>query len=144
MIQARQTATKLWISDMCTAKFVKSQEEFAPSVIVINNRNIGRINIIGTIVEIYEKEDGSFSSIIVDDGSGQIAVRAFKEDVKILEGVSVGKTVNVIGKPREYDGEVYMLPEIVSELPNHNWEILRKLELLCEYGTPNIIKKKEQ
>ncbi len=47
-----------------------------------------------------------------------------------MEEFEVGDLVTVIGKVREYEGEVHLVPEVIREVEDPNWELLRELEIL--------------
>jgi hypothetical protein len=57
--------------------------------------------------------------------------------------------VDLIGKVREYNAEIYIMPEIVRKITDPNTELLRRLELLAksknlkESGAPQIVSAKE-
>ena len=63
---------------------------------------------------IIQKSPDNLSAAI-DDGSGSISLRVF-EDRGIIAKTEVGGAVQVIGKPREYSGERYILPEIIKNV----------------------------
>jgi RecG-like helicase len=133
---SRQTAYKLWIANILSSPYTKSTEEFAPNYIKLNNQEISRVNVIATVVETFVNQEQTLASITLDDGSGSLRVRAFKEEIKILTNVSMGDLVMVIGKIKEYNNERYILPEIVKPLTNAAWGRLRRLELLKTFGEP--------
>ena len=132
----RQTAYKVWLSNLYNGNFVKSDEEFKPSYVAVNNKNISRVNLIVNVVNKYEKEGGGYVSLVVDDGSAQIRVKCWGEDIKLLEGVERSDIILLVGKLKEdrttEDG-LYINAEIVKKV-EPNFEILRKLELIKELG----------
>jgi RPA family protein len=93
---SRQTAYKLWIANILSSPYTKSTEEFAPNYIKLNNQEISRVNVIATVVETFVNQEQTLASITLDDGSGSLRVRAFKEEIKILTNVSMGDLVMVI------------------------------------------------
>lgn len=139
-MQKRQTAYKMWIKDLINSQPVK-QENPPLNYFKFGNKNIGRVNIIANAVFKFEAVDNSFSSVTLDDGSGTIRIKVWKDDLKLLYDIKVGDLLLVIGKPRFYNDETYINPEIICKLDNPNWELLRKLELLKEYGKPSNIEK---
>jgi len=50
----------------------------------------------------------------------------------------------VVGKIKNYNNEIYIIPEVIKKV-DINFELLRKAELIKEYGLPNkeIIKDEE-
>ncbi len=125
----RSTAVKLRIRDVVEASFHRSSERFEPNYIV-TRRGIkaSRVRVMGVVVAKFVSDDGKYSSITLDDGSATVTVRAFRE-VGPLVKVSVGDTVDVVGKVKEYEGEIYILAEAVRVLEDPNWELVRELEL---------------
>jgi len=125
----RGTAVKLRIRDVVEAEFHRSTERFEPNYI-LTKRGVraSRVRLLGIVVAKFVSEDGSYSSITIDDSSATIAVRAFRE-VDPLVKVRVGDTVDVVGKVKEYEGEVYVLAEAVRVLDDPHWELVRELEL---------------
>ncbi len=142
----RNTASKVWISNIVNNNYVKGDSEWDPSYIRIKGKNISRISVIATVTSKYENEDKTFSSLTIDDGSSQIRTKTWREDSKILKDVNVGDIVHIIGKIRSYNEENYINPEVIRRLKNPNWELLRKLELIKEFGVPKKteIKKEEE
>lgn len=126
MEKKRLTAIKTRIKPITTGKFVK-HEGFNPSYVITNlGLKISRARILATVVDKFISESGKFSSMTVDDGSDTIRAKAFNSF--ILNSVNVGDIVDVIGKVREYQEEIYILPEVIKKLDS-NWELLRELEI---------------
>jgi len=125
----RMTAKKIRISDIMSGKWVK-REGMEPSCIVTDAvEKVSRARVMGTIVQTFFAEDGNFGSVTIDDGTDTIRAKTFKT-LKPLEESVEGDNVDVIGKVREYNGEVYMIPEVVTKLADPNAELLRHLELI--------------
>jgi len=102
-----------------------------PSYIITQfGEKISRVNLIATVTDKFEGEDQNYATITIDDGSEAIRVKTFKEDVKLLDGIFPGELVLVIGKLKEYNGEIYIIGEIVKKVQDNNYENLRKLEIL--------------
>ena len=102
----------------------------------------------GTVVSKFVSEDENFASITIDDSTDTIRAKTFKT-VKPLDVIRIGDIVDLIGKVREYNAEIYIMPEIVRKIIDPNIEILRRLELLAkskklqESGAPQIVSAKE-
>ncbi|MBS3107688.1 hypothetical protein J4468_02125 [Candidatus Woesearchaeota archaeon] len=131
----RQVACKIWISDLVTGQYVKSKGDYEPNFVIVRDKNISRVNLIANVIMKYDSEN--FVSITLDDGSATVKVNAWREDVKMMSALKIGDIVNVIGKVRENNLEIFLAPEIVKVLDNPNWELVRKLELYKEYGKPS-------
>lgn len=129
----RMTAKKVRISDIANGKyFPGSKEEMKPSYIITPfGRKISRANIIATVTEKFVSEDENYSSITIDDGTESIRVKTFKESVKLLKGIEPGELALIIGKIKEYNGEIYINGEIARKV-DINYENLRNIEILDE------------
>ena len=123
--QKRQIAYKARIKGLLGGRYVK-EEGWTPNYIETGRRKISRVNLIGTIVS---KEDiESFQSLILDDGTGKITARSFEKN-NALDNLDIGDVVLIIGRPREYSGERYVLIEIIKKIENKKWILYRKAEL---------------
>ena len=118
--QKRLVAKKIRISDLVNGKYVK-EEGWTPNYIVTDYGHISRANVLAFVVA--KNEDGSF---LVDDGSGSINIRSFDEKKFDAE---IGDLILIIGKPREWNNQKYIVPEVVRKINNKKWIEVRKLEL---------------
>ncbi len=132
-LQKRNTAYKLWISDLLNAHLNNGG---AVNFFKIRDKEVHRVNIVANVVFKFDSTDNSYGSLTIDDGSGSIRLKAWREDTAIFDGVKVGDMVLVIGRPRSFNNEVYINPELIKVLDDPNWELVRKLELLKEFGPP--------
>ena len=139
----RQIAYKIWISNILNDKFVK-QEGWDPNFIEVNGYKVARVNIIANVIGKYQADN--YSSIVLDDGSSAIRVKAWGDDIKKLESVNIGDIILIIARPKEFNNERYLIPEVVKKIKDPNWELLRKAELLKEFGKLEIneIKHEEE
>ena len=127
----RQIAFKVRIKDLVNGRYVK-EEGWEPNYIITKQeKKISRINLIGIIVAKNDDINTNYEGVILEDGSGKISIREFKEN-KVLKNVEIGNIVMVIGRPREYGTEKYIVPEIVKKIENEKWVALRKIELEIE------------
>src|SRR3989338_531467 len=108
----RQTAYKLWISDIIIAPFTQTQEQMTPNFITTRNLQISRVNIIGITTNIQKQEN--YSSIILDDSTAQINIRTWNEDTKLLDNILPGQIVIVIGKIRYFDNQGADINEVIE------------------------------
>lgn len=129
----RLTAKKVRIFDLVNGKFSPgSKEEMKPSYLITSlGQKISRVNIVATIIDKFLSEDENYATITIDDGTETIRVKAFRESVQLIKKFEVGDLILVIGKLKEYAGEIYINAEIVKKV-EANYEILRKLEILSE------------
>ncbi len=89
---------------------------------------VGRARVMATVVNKFVSEDGKYIGLTLDDGTDTIRIKMWDNFVlvgKIVEG----DIVDVIGKVRVYNEEIYIVPEIVYKVENPNLELLRKLEI---------------
>ena len=122
----RQIAEKLWIGDLKDGQYIK-EEGLRPNYVLLkNDHKVSRVNLIGTVVS--SNKDTGYTNIYLDDGSGKISVRAFEQN-PAMDSLSIGDPVFIIGRPREYGQEIYVLPEIIKKILNMNWLEVRLLEL---------------
>lgn len=128
MVIERMVAMKVKIADLNGGEWVKN-EGMEPSYVVIKRGDkVGRARILATVVSKFISEDKEFASVTLDDGSGTIRVKSFKT-VKPLEKLEEGNVIDAIGKIREFNGEIYMVPETIRKIEDPNIETLRMLEL---------------
>jgi len=134
----RQIAYKVRINDIINSEYVK-EEGWKPNYIKTKHGNISRVNILATVVA--KNDDGSF---IIDDGSDKINAKFF--DNRNTEGFSVGDIIQIIGRPREWNSQKYIMPETIKKLEDKRWINVRKLELsrLKEYKKEEKIEKEEE
>ncbi|NVM53728.1 MAG: hypothetical protein HWN66_08495 [Candidatus Helarchaeota archaeon] len=132
----RATAIKVHINHLISGKYVKDdvnnylETEFGVP--------ISRVRILSTIVGKWmpnleneaKSERVPQASITIDDGTETIRVKAWKDDIKILEDVEIGDIVDIIGRVREYEKETYITPEIIRKIDDPNWELVRELEII--------------
>lgn len=122
----RNIAFKLRIGEILLGKPIFDNDKFL--YMELGEKNISRVNIIGNIVDKYDSEgDKKYMFFKLDDGSGQISLKVFGDDVEKFTGVAQGQTVAVIGVVRNWNNETYVQPEIISE-KDPKYLLIRKLE----------------
>jgi len=129
----RPTACKLKIEDLANGEYTRSPDSVEPSYLLTPwKEKITRARVLGTIVDKFIRDDRSYGALRLDDGSETIRVRAWAEGVPELDQFKIGDLVDVIGRVREYQGEVYLVsePGLVIPVLDPNWESLRELEIL--------------
>jgi RPA family protein len=123
----RNVAYKFRIGELLIGKPIFDGERF--SFLELGNKKIIRVNVIGNIVDKYNMEgERKYLSLTLDDGSGQIRLKAFGDDVDKFKEVNQGDTVIVIGVLRSFNNETYIAPEIIKD-QNPKYLLVRKLEL---------------
>ncbi len=118
-------AYKLWIRDLVNGRINEGER-----CVEVRDLKVKKARILGSVIRKYESEDGKYAFIVLDDGSSSIRIKAFRESVPELKKVKVGDILDVIGRVRFKDSEIYLVPEIITKIRDPNWEIVRRLELL--------------
>ncbi len=123
----RNIAFKLRVRDILIGKPILDGERF--SFLELGEKNIARVNLIGNVVEKYNSEgEKKYSFVTLDDGSGQINLKSFGDDVEKLQNLNQGQTILTIGLLRYWNNEIYISPEIIKE-QDPRYLLVRKLEL---------------
>lgn len=116
----RQTAYKCSIFSLVNGVFIKKQG-WESSYLMTEYGDFSRVNILAVVVS---KDD---TSIVLDDGTGQISGRMFDNTEQMLP-VVVGDVVIVIGRPRDFNNQTYLTIEIIKKISS-SWVAYRKKEL---------------
>ncbi len=125
----RSTALKVRIKDLVEGEFVRTEGAMEPNYVVTPlNEMVSRARVMGVVVSKFTSEDEKYITVTLDDGSETVSVRAFRE-TDVLKDVEVSESIDVVGKVKEYQGEVYLLAEAVHIIKDPNWELVRRLEL---------------
>lgn len=126
----RFPAKKIRIADLLNGKyFYGSKEEMKPSYVITPfGEKISRVNLIGTVVDKFVSDDGNYSSATIDDGTETIRVKSFEG--LPFEKFHLGALVKIIGRVKEYNGELYIAHELMEKIPDVNFELLSKIEIL--------------
>lgn len=123
----RNIAYKLRIEDITSGHPVIENERF--SFLESGNKRISRVNVVASVVDKYDiNGERKYVFLTIDDGSGQIKVKAFGDDSDKIRGINHGDTISIIGTLRYFNNELYISPEVVSE-QDPRYLIVRKLEL---------------
>ena len=126
-IRKRNIAYKMRIGDVL--KGVPMMDEGKFLFLELGDKKIVRINILANCVDKFIQEgEKQFATLTVDDASGQLKLKAFGEDIEPLKAIMQGDTLQIIGNMREWNGELYMIPEVVKKV-DPRWLLVRKLEI---------------
>lgn len=138
----RNIAYKFRVGDLLLGKPVMDGERFA--FLELGDRKIIRVNIIGNIIDKYESAgERKYCFLTLDDGSGQIKLKFFGDEVDKFKDVFQGQTVLVIGNLRNFNNETYVAPEIIKE-QDAKYLLIRKLEIEKEKSKNAPVMVKEQ
>lgn len=119
----REAAQKILLRQLQEGKIV--QEESTTVLVLSSLEKATRVNVVATIL--VKEKTGNITNLLVDDGTGQAVLRFF-EPLPALEGAEVGKTMLIIAKPRTYNQEIYLSPEIIKVVSS-SWLQVRMKEL---------------
>jgi hypothetical protein len=99
--------------------------------------NYNEVKIFGTIVNkrIYRSEGKvEYGVLSLDDGSGSIIqIKAWGNIIATVDRFEQGELVDVVGKLKKGNNEIYVVPEIIRKIDDPNWEIVRELEIIEDY-----------
>jgi len=121
----RATAIKTAIIELNKGEFVQEKEQNPNYLKTLDGRIIYRINVLGIIAN--KDKVGSMTNMLLDDGTGQITLRFFEENVT-LNKLTLGDVILVIGKVRIFNEEKYISAEIVKKTSS-GWLKVRLAEL---------------
>ncbi len=128
MEKKRIHSVKTRIKPIVSGRFIV-QDGFNPNYVLTNHgTRLSRVRIWATVVDKFLAESGKFAAITIDDGTDTIRVKAFG-GVSIFDNVGVGSDIDLIGRVKEYQGEIYLMPEIIAVADNPDTQMLRELEL---------------
>ncbi|MBR9682365.1 MAG: hypothetical protein GOV02_01700, partial [Candidatus Aenigmarchaeota archaeon] len=123
----RLTAKKTSNTEISKGKFVKKLGFESSYVLTDLGRRLSRVRVLGLIVDKFISQDEKYATLTLDDGKDTLRLKSFV-NVKIFNGLEPGALVDVFGKVKEYNGEIYVTPEILKKV-DANFETLRALEL---------------
>tara|TARA_Y100000034_G_C6859295_1_gene390871 strand:+ start:636 stop:1298 length:663 start_codon:yes stop_codon:yes gene_type:complete len=124
-MQPRQVAYKVRIGELLRGEYIE-QEGWQPNYVKVGDKQISRSNIIASVID---KEIGdNLGSLTIDDGSGNIQIRAFKEESSKLNDINVGDVIISIGRPRRSGNQMFISFEIVKKI-DPLWGKVRQKEL---------------
>lgn len=124
----RLTAMKTKIADISSGKYVVLPGFESNYILTKNGVRLSRVRILATVVDRFLSESGRYAAMTLDDGTDTIRAKAFNV-VSIFDPFSVGDIVDFVGKLREYQGEIYLVPELIKKTDDPNFELLRELEI---------------
>jgi len=120
------------IEDVVLGQYIRSPDGTQPSYLLTPwGEQVTRVRVMGTVVEKFIREDQNYATLRIDDGSETISLRAWQEGVKELDKFNVGDIIDVIGRVREFNGEIYLTPELIIRVDDPNWELVRELEIIA-------------
>ena len=126
-IRKRNVAFKLRIGDILKGKPMMDEGKFL--FLELGDKKVNRVNLLANCVDKFVQDgDKKYATLTVDDASGQFKLKAFGEDVGMFENIVQGDTLQIIGNVREWNGELYVIAEVVKKV-DARWLLVRKLEI---------------
>ncbi|MEM4582186.1 MAG: OB-fold nucleic acid binding domain-containing protein, partial [Candidatus Korarchaeum sp.] len=95
-----------------------------------------KVRVMGLVVESSLREDGTFATLDLHDGTASIQVKAWDEDVSLLIDPDTGKlydqgtVLDVIARVRSWKDSIYLSPVLIIKVRDPNAILLRELEIL--------------
>jgi RecJ-like exonuclease len=86
------------------------------------------VRVMGRAMDIFRSPEKGFGSLVLDDETGVISAKFFRESLAELDKVSIGDLVEVSGRVNMYMESVELVCESAGVLSDVNLELLRKLE----------------
>ena len=125
----KNPAYKLDISDIISSPYVKTEADLEPNYIDIAGKlRVIRVRILAKVTFKYISDDGNYASITLGDGKNSIRVKAW-QDIKCLKETEKEDLIDIIANVREWNGEVYLVPEVLRKIDDPDFETLRRLEI---------------
>ena len=139
----------LYITDMINGRVVKEgDEQYRWVLITANGEKIYKIRISGTIVNKYysqgTEEKKSFVSLTIDDGTDTVRIKAWEETADSLQSIIESDELEVIGRPRLGEDEIYLLPDNVIKIDNFNKELYIRTKKIKRYVKKNLVIPSEE
>ncbi len=125
----RKPSTIVYISDLLNGTYLEEEK----CLVTIRGEYVYRCRILGTVIDKREYDDRRYGFIVLEDSSGIIRAKFFDNVYDYIKKVEVGDIVEVIGKPRKKNDEIYISVEILRIINDINYELLRELELCLKY-----------
>lgn len=126
-IRKRNIAFKLRIGDVLKGRPMSEEGKFM--YLELGDKRVVRINVLANCVDKFSSDgEKKYMSITVDDASGQLRLKVFGDDVDNFQDITQGDTLQIIGNIREWNGEIYMTPEVIKKV-DPRWLLVRKLEI---------------
>ena len=90
---------------------------------------LGRVNLIAAVVG--KEGESQYPTLVLDDGTAHVTARSF-ESPELIRNAPIGEIALIIGRPRVYNGQPYLIPEIIKPLQDRRWVEVRLRELARE------------
>ncbi|HDQ59988.1 MAG TPA: hypothetical protein ENN30_02230 [Candidatus Woesearchaeota archaeon] len=119
----RWTAYKIEIKDIVRGNYSND------GYVKYGELEVSRARVLGSVVSQMVSEDKKYGFFVIDDGTETIRIKSFEDSLALIEKTKIGDIVDVIGRLKKYNEELYIIPEAVQIITDPNWIVLRKLEI---------------
>ncbi len=138
-----------YIFDIVNGRVVKEgDEQYRWVLITANNEKIYKMRISGTIVGKYYSmktdDKKAFATLTLDDGTETIRVKGWEETAEALNRFFEGGEIEIIGKPRLSENEIYVLPEDFLKIEDYNKELYLRTKKIKRYVKKNLVIPSEE
>lgn len=125
--QKRQTAKLVDFEQLNSGKYFQ-REGFEPNFLLLpSGRRVSRARAVGTVVDSFVNDDETYGSLTLDDGNDTTQIKFFSE-LELMEDFETGQVIEVVGKVREYQGQIYLDGEVLREVEPEK-ELLHQLRM---------------
>ena len=124
----RMTAIKTDVETLINGKYISSENLSGSFVLTKLGQKISRARVLAIVIDKFISADESYAALTLDDGTEKIRAKVFR-DLGIIENVENGDIIDIIGKLRSYNEEIYIVPEIIQHIKDQRFITLRKLEI---------------
>jgi RPA family protein len=130
----------LSITEIKRAKVVKYADK---KLVLINDEGVVRVRLYGTVIKKFvtsspkskDPKVKKYASVVLVDSGGVITLRCWQygmepnQAMNTLEKINRGDILDVIGRIKDYDEELYVMPELVKDV-GIEFELFRRLQRL--------------
>ncbi len=134
MEKKRISSVKTRIKQIVAGRYVPQDGSNPNYILTLGGTRLSRVRVFATVVDKFLAESGKFASITIDDGTDTIRVKVFNA-VSMYDNIGAGSEVDIIARVKEYQGEIYLMPEIITIVEDSNFQLLRELELRLQEET---------
>ena len=111
--QSRQVAKLSTTKELNSGKYFQ-REGFEPNFLLTpEGKRLSRARLVATVVDRFINDDETYGSLTLDDGEDTLQIKFFNE-LELMEGFETGDIIEVVGKVREYQGQIYLDGEILN------------------------------
>lgn len=115
-MRTRLPSKRIYLSELELGHYVEKEGDFDPNYILTEDgEKLYRAKVVATIVAgPYFSDDNSYARILLDDTTGTIWASAFREQAQLLKNLHYGDIVQLIARPREWQGIKQLTIEVVT------------------------------